>query len=235
MTAELEFALRWKGGHVLRCTLACIFMASCVPAPQTYSAAMEGFRYRNGVRHSFPQCSSVSGDLFAASFVKPATDIGNGIVATVREGFAETDSGRYVSVVDCETGLGLRLEEQLIEADDKLGRVQTLSDDPSFKSPLERMLLGLVASGSNGSIRTISDHAASEGFSSVPWIFWEAGSNAFAYNADEVCACELYHPSIERRWFDGRKVGPDYPETLGSNPKSLSELEARMSVLRAIE
>lgn len=235
MTAEMRFGLRGKGGSVLRCALACLFMASCNPAPQTLDEATESFRYRDGVRHNFPQCSSVFGDIFAANFVKPAIDTGNGTVAIVSESFAETESGRYVSVVDCETGLGLKFDEPLIGADDHLGRVQTLSDDPSFKSPLESMLLGLAASGSNGSIRKMSEHAVSKGFSPAPYIDWLTWSDGSLVNEPAHCACELYYPSIERRWFDKRKVGADYPETLGDNPKTLSELEARMIALRALK
>lgn len=232
MTAETKLGLPGKGGSVVHSALAFLFMASCVSAPQTYSSAGD-MRFRDGARHHFPQCSSVYGDVFAMSFVKPVIDVGNGMAATVSEGFAELDSGRNAAVFDCETGVGFSFEEPLIGSDAEAGAVQTLSEDPSFRSPLEKLLLGLSSSGSNGSIRKISDHAVSEGFSPAPLILWEPGSTKYRLNEDQACACELYYPSIERHWFDNRKVGPSYPETLGSYPKTLSELEARMIALRA--
>ncbi|WP_151718018.1 hypothetical protein [Gemmobacter serpentinus] len=213
------------------CTMV---LASCVAPPQTMSEAND----RTGAfgKARYPKCSAFYQDIEATSFVKPAVDVGNGMVVAIDESHAHGTSNRYAEVLDCETGLSLNYREPLVGAGDAAGRVQTFSDDRAFKSPLETFLHGLAASGRNDSLRSISRFAKSEGISAEPSMEWapDKGSDS-AFGNPQACACDLYYPGTPRYWFDSERVGPGYPEALGSYPRTLRELEARMSALRALK
>lgn len=215
---------------------ALLCLASCVPAPRTFKEAGE---FTAGAVHRFPQCVKVSPDIEGLSFYKPAIDIGNGMVAVVTEYAGMmldygSVSGRIADIVDCQTGLALRFEEELVHESDATDRPQTISDDPEFRPPLERLLAGLSSSGENGSFREISAYMAANGAESKPWNYWAPQDDAPPDDV-EICACKLYYPAIERHWFDERKVSPDYPKDLGRTPKNLTELEAQMTALRSRE
>jgi hypothetical protein len=204
-----------------------VLLASCVRPPQTFDEAIAS---RDGKLRNYPMCSSSIADLFAGSFTKPAADLGNGMVAVVKESFAEGPMVREAQVVDCETGLGLTFTEGGEGVPES--RFNALfSSEPGFLSPVESFLAGVPSSGRADDVFVIANEAKLAGLDPRPSIKWLDASGG--WSKSEECACELYYPKIERNWFDKSKVGPGYPEALGAYPTTLQDLRLRMDALRA--
>ena len=195
-------------------TIGMITLASCVPAPVTLNQATSHLHNSR----SYPMCSRSSSNGLSASFIKPAVEMGHGMIASVVEGSAEGTSIRAASVVDCESGYGLLIEE--------LGD-PLFSDSPDFKSMLEQRFADYSRDQSLDNIVAVASRANSDGLKALPWVYWAGGMSK-----DEECACQLYYPKVKRQWFDQTKVGPDYPKNRGSNPTSLADLELRLSTAR---
>jgi hypothetical protein len=209
-------------------------LAGCLPTPTTFSEAMA--LNLMGPEATFPNCSRVGNLGLAASFDKPAIDMGGGIVAQVKEGFAESPMYRSVFVVHCESGVSLSFSEggQNYDATgrpvENLSDEQFFSDDPDFLSPSEIFLAENARPGRATDLGAIAVAAIELGLNVE---IWQRRTQWFSQAEQVICACSLFYPETELHWFDADLVGPGYPEELGDEIDSPAGIATRIAALRA--
>jgi hypothetical protein len=209
-------------------------LTGCLPSPQSFPEAMA---LTTG-EATFPNCSRVLNLSLAARFDKPAIDMGSGVVAQVTEGYAESPMYRSIDVVHCETGVGLRLVEGGQYFDSTGEPVESpfdvtlyFSDDPVFLSPAELLVRQSARPYETFDLAVLASEAISSG---VRTEIYPRHDDWQIVTEEERCACDLFYPEVEQRWFDASRIGPDYLEELGEPIESPALISERIEALRAM-
>jgi hypothetical protein len=102
--------------------------------------------------------------------------------------------------------------------------------DLGFVSALEAVLNTIADERSAADIVEVAGVFDEAGFDASPWVNWKAGPSE---DLDvESCACKLYYPATEQRWFDKSAIGSAGDGKLGSNPESIEDLRRRLAASR---